>query len=200
MGFDEGVKRYQVIGLEQTNNLVKGAAKIEEEKEIVQRLMIENNIEFVIEIVEEGNGDEWFLELMVPKEDVDKVIAILDQQGGLGYVLDLDETLLVSKDTVKLVNDVDVPDNYEDYLRQCNDENVREEVDIRTERIMNAFKREEKIQCDTVKDEEIDSSEDAIESNNEFSDGINKPKKTIIDYLIYIIIAIIIIKILGAMS
>lgn len=199
MGFDEGVKRYQVIGLEQTNNLVKGATKIEEEKEIVQRLMIENNIEFVIEIVEEGNGDEWFLELMVPKEDVDKVIAILDQQGGLGYALDLDETLLVSKDAVKLVNDVDVVDNYEEYLNQ-NNENTSEEVDARTERIMNAFKREEKIQNDIVNNDNIDFSDSAIESDNEFSDGINKPKKTIIDYLIYIIIAIIIIKILGAMS
>ena len=29
---------------------------------------------------------------------------------------DLDETLLVSKDTVKLVNDVDAVDNYEEYF------------------------------------------------------------------------------------
>ena len=65
---------------------------------------------------------------------------------------------------------------------------------------MNAFKREEKIQNDIVNNDNIDFSDSAIESDNEFSDGINKPKKTIIDYLIYIIIAIIIIKILGAMS
>lgn len=40
-------KRYQVIELEVTYQLAKSVEKIEEERQIVQRLMQENNIEFV---------------------------------------------------------------------------------------------------------------------------------------------------------
>ena len=189
MGFDEGVKRYQVIGLEQTNNLVKGAAKIEEEKEIVQRLMIENNIEFVIEIVEEGNGDEWFLELMVPKEDVESVIAILDKQGGLGYTVDLEETLLVSGDDMQLVNECDTADNYQEYI------GVSTGVKQKEERIRKALQQENAIK--QVEEPVIDFSDGAVEQmDDEFTKGINKPKKTIVDYILYLAIIALLIKLM----
>ena len=185
-------KRYQVIELEVTYQLAKSVEKIEEERQIVQRLMQENNIEFVLELVEEGNGENWVLELMVPKEDVERVIAILDAQGGLGYTVDLEETLLVSDDNMELVNEYDTKDSYLEYIE------VSPEVKQKEERIRKALHQENAVK--QVEEPVIDFSDGAVENvDDEYTKGINKPKKTIIDYLIYIVVILIAVKFLMSM-
>lgn len=185
-------KRYQVIELEVTYQLAKSVEKIEEERQIVQRLMQENNIEFVLELVEEGNGENWVLELMVPKEDVERVIAILDAQGGLGYTVDLEETLLVSDDNMELVNEYDTKDSYQEYIE------VSPEVKQKEERLRKALHQENAVK--QVEEPVIDFSDGAVENvDDEYTKGINKPKKTIIDYLIYIVVILIAVKFLMSM-
>ena len=185
-------KRYQVIELEVTYQLAKSIEKIEEERQIVQRLMQENNIEFVLELVEEGNGENWVLELMVPKEDVERVIAILDAQGGLGYTVDFEETLLVSDDNMELVNEYDTKDSYQEYI------GVSPEVKQKEERIRKALHQENAVK--QVEEPVIDFSDGAVENvDDEYTKGINKPKKTIIDYLIYIVVILIAVKFLMSM-
>lgn len=185
-------KRYQVIELEVTYQLAKSVEKIEEERQIVQRLMQENNIEFVLELVEEGNGENWVLELMVPKEDVERVIAILDAQGGLGYTVDFEETLLVSDDNMELVNEYDTKDSYQEYIE------VSPEVKQKEERIRKALHQESAVK--QVEEPVIDFSDGAVENvDDEYTKGINKPKKTIIDYLIYIVVILIAVKFLMSM-
>ena len=180
-------KRYQVIELEVTYQLAKSVEKIEEERQIVQRLMQENNIEFVLELVEEGNGETWVLELMVPKEDAERVIAILDAQGGLGYTVDFEETLLVSDDNMELVNEYDTKDSYQEYI------GVSPEVKQKEERIRKALHQENAVK--QVEEPVIDFSDGAVENvDDEYTKGINKPKKTIIDYLIYIVVILIAVK------
>lgn len=183
------IKRYQVIELEATYQLAKSVEKIEEERQIVQRLMQENNIEFVLELVEEGNGESWVLELMVPKEDVESVIAILDKQGGLGYTVDLEETLLVSGDDMQLVNECDTADNYQEYI------GVSTGVKQKEERIRKALQQENAIK--QVEEPVIDFSDGAVEQmDDEFTKGINKPKKTIVDYILYLAIIALLIKLM----
>ena len=185
-------KRYQVIELEVTYQLAKSVEKIEEERQIVQRLMQENNIEFVLELVEEGNGETWVLELMVPKEDAERVIAILDAQGGLGYTVDFEETLLVSDDNMVLVNVYDTKDCYHEYI------GVSPEVKQKEERIRKALHQENAVK--QVEEPVIDFSDGAVENvDDEYTKGINKPKKTIIDYLIYIVVILIAVKFLMSM-
>lgn len=185
-------KRYQVIELEVTYQLAKSVEKIEEERQIVQRLMQENNIEFVLELVEEGNGENWVLELMVPKEDAERVIAILDAQGGLGYTVDFEETLLVSDDNMELVNEYDTNDSYQEYI------GVSPEVKQKEERIRKALHQENAVK--QVEEPVIDFSDGAVENvDDEYTKGINKPKKTIIDYLIYIVVILIAVKFLMSM-
>lgn len=185
-------KRYQVIELEVTYQLAKSVEKIEEERQVVQRLMQENNIEFVLELVEEGNGETWVLELMVPKEDAERVIAILDAQGGLGYTVDFEETLLVSDDNMELVNEYDTKDSYQEYI------GVSPEVKQKEERIRKALHQENAVK--QVEEPVIDFSDGAVENvDDEYTKGINKPKKTIIDYLIYIVVILIAVKFLMSM-
>lgn len=185
-------KRYQVIELEVTYQLAKSVEKIEEERQIVQRLMQENNIEFVLELVEEGNGETWVLELMVPKEDAERVIAILDAQGGLGYTVDFEETLLVSDDNMEFVNEYDTKDSYQEYI------GVSPEVKQKEERIRKALHQENAVK--QVEEPVIDFSDGAVENvDDEYTKGINKPKKTIIDYLIYIVVILIAVKFLMSM-
>ena len=91
---------YQKIELHSTENLVKDQERIEYEKETAQRLMMENQIPFSIEIEEADligsnyrkTGTAYVLNLIVRKEDAEKVIELLDREGGFGYFVDLDET------------------------------------------------------------------------------------------------------------
>ncbi len=91
---------YQKIELHSTYNLVKDQEKIEEERQAAQRLMMENQIQFAIEIdqkeIKSPTGRNtnvvYVLNLIVRKDDVDKVIELLDKEGNFGYYIDLDET------------------------------------------------------------------------------------------------------------
>lgn len=101
---------YQKIKLHSTHNLVKDQERIEYEKEVVQRLMMENQIQFAIEIEEVDTvgsyyiktGTAYVLNLIVRKDDVEKVIELLDREGGLGYFVDLDETYNLDAEKIKL--------------------------------------------------------------------------------------------------
>lgn len=129
---------------------------------------------------------------MVPKEDAERVIAILDAQGGLGYTVDFEETLLVSDDNMELVNEYDTNDSYQEYI------GVSPEVKQKEERIRKALHQENAVK--QVEEPVIDFSDGAVENvDDEYTKGINKPKKTIIDYLIYIVVILIAVKFLMSM-
>lgn len=129
---------------------------------------------------------------MVPKEDAERVIAILDAQGGLGYTVDFEETLLVSDDNMELVNEYDTKDSYQEYI------GVSPEVKQKEERIRKALHQENAVK--QVEEPVIDFSDGAVENvDDEYTKGINKPKKTIIDYLIYIVVILIAVKFLMSM-
>ncbi len=90
---------YQKIRLHSTSNLAKDQEIIDYEKDAVQRIMMEYQIKFSIEIEEMSNlssslkhtGTAYALNLIVRKDDLDKVIELLDKEGGFGYYIDLDE-------------------------------------------------------------------------------------------------------------
>lgn len=91
---------FQKIRLHTTTDLVKDQEIIDYEKDAVQRLMMENQIKFAIEIEEanvlssslKNTGTAYVLNLIVNKDDLEKVIELLDREGGFGYYIDLDET------------------------------------------------------------------------------------------------------------
>ncbi len=90
---------YQKIELHSTHNLVKDQERIEYERESAQRLMMENQIQFAMEIDQKEEKSPtgkstvmYVLNLIVRKDDVDKVIELLDKEGNFGYYVDLDET------------------------------------------------------------------------------------------------------------
>lgn len=88
---------YQKIELHSTYDLIKDSKKIMDETEATKRLMTENQIEFTIDIErrECGNilsGTLYILVLIVRKEDIQRVLQLLDSEGGFGYFVDLDKT------------------------------------------------------------------------------------------------------------
>ena len=97
---------YQKIELHSAQDLVKEQERIEYEKETVQRLMMENQIQFAMEIDQKEEKSPtgksivvYVLNLIVRKDDVDKVVELLDKEGNLGYYIDLDSTYDPTKDT-----------------------------------------------------------------------------------------------------
>ena len=97
---------YQKIELHSAQDLVKEQERIEYEKETVQRLMMENQIQFAMEIDQKEEKSPtgksivvYVLNLIVRKDDVDKVIELLDKEGNFGYYIDLDSTYDPTKDT-----------------------------------------------------------------------------------------------------
>ena len=90
---------FQKIILHTTSNLVKDQEIIDYEREAVQKIMMENHINFSIEIEEisvtsaslKNTGSAYSLNLIVGKYDLDKVIEVLDKDGGFGYYIDFDE-------------------------------------------------------------------------------------------------------------
>ena len=92
--------KYQKIELHSTDDLAKDYEIIEYEKETVEKLMIENQIEFAMEIerkkelpiISRKQNIVYVLMLIVKKDDLDKVIELLDKEGNFGYFVDLDST------------------------------------------------------------------------------------------------------------
>lgn len=102
---------YQKIELHSAQDLVKKQERIEYEKETVQRLMMENQIQFAMEIDQKEEKSPtgksivvYVLNLIVRKDDVDKVIELLDKEGNFGYYIDLDSTYDPTKDTEETEN------------------------------------------------------------------------------------------------
>lgn len=102
---------YQKIELHSAQDLVKEQERIEYEKETVQRLMMENQIQFAMEIDQKEEKSQtgksivvYVLNLIVRKDDVDKVVELLDKEGNLGYYIDLDSTYDPTKDTEETEN------------------------------------------------------------------------------------------------
>ena len=102
---------YQKIELHSAQDLVKEQERIEYEKETVQRLMMENQIQFAMEIDQKEEKSPtgksivvYVLNLIVRKDDVDKVVELLDKEGNFGYYIDLDSTYDPTKDTEETEN------------------------------------------------------------------------------------------------
>ena len=91
---------YQKIELHSTYDLVKEQEKIEHEREKAQKLMLDNQIQFAIEIDQKqvpsptgrNTNVVYVLNLIVRKDDVNKVIELLDKEGNFGYYVDLDSS------------------------------------------------------------------------------------------------------------
>ena len=92
--------KYQKIELHSTDDLAKDYEIIEYEKETVEKLMIENQIEFAMEIerkkelpiISRKQNIVYVLMLIVKKDDLDNVIDFLVKDGNFGYFVYLDST------------------------------------------------------------------------------------------------------------
>ena len=108
---------FQKITLHTTSNLAKDQEIIDYEKDAVQKIMMENHIKFSIEIEEmstissslKHTGSAYALNLIVAKYDLDKVIELLDKEGGFGYYIDLDEEYDPNEDVEEKETESDDP-------------------------------------------------------------------------------------------
>ncbi len=163
-------KDFQRFMIHSTYELGADQEIVENERKIVQDVMNENGIEYTIEITEDmtdAGNHYYILFLIVPKELGEKVMELLDNAGGLGYEVDFNETLVVGDNTSTII--------YED-------EKTGYEYNEPTQEELNSANEEVIVEEETV-----------IEN----TDGISKPKKTIVDYIIYLAIIALVIKLLS---
>ena len=163
-------KEFQRFMIHSTYELGADHELVENERKIVQDIMNENEIEYTLELSEDmidGGSHYYILFLIVPKEFAEKVMEILDNAGGLGYEVDFNETLVVGDNTSTIIYE-DEKTGYE------YNEPTQEELNSMNEDVV-------------IEDESI------FEDTN----GISKPKKTIVDYIIYLAIIALVIKLLS---
>lgn len=130
---------YRKITLHSTRELGKDYEIVEYEREAVQRIMLENQIQFVIEIEEvdiknfanKKAGTAYDLNLIVRKDDAEKVIELLDREGGFGYTVDLDETYNPDEESENIEEQEDVIKNSEKLkkVNEVEDSAFKEERD-----------------------------------------------------------------------
>lgn len=134
---------YQKIELHSTYNLVKEQERIEYEKETVQRLMMEHQIQFAMEIerkeelpiISRKQNLVYVLNLIVRKDDVDKVIELLDKEGNFGYYVDLDATYDPTKDTEETESQEEQDEIIEELNEEVEEEPIKsygEKVDYKS--------------------------------------------------------------------
>ncbi len=125
---------YQKIRLHSTSNLAKDQEIIDYEKDAVQRIMMEYQIKFSIEIEEMSNlssslkhtGTAYALNLIVRKDDLDKVIELLDKEGGFGYYIDLDEEYDPNEDSNEAEESfVDMPEELKEEPEEAEDDPIK---------------------------------------------------------------------------
>lgn len=94
---------YQRIVLESTFKLGNDYENFERERSIVDTILKETSIDYLM-LLEEIQGlnkkgrlmpHEFLLSVFVKMADVDKVIELFDQDGTLGYYVDLDEKIVL---------------------------------------------------------------------------------------------------------
>lgn len=133
---------YQKIELHSAQDLVKEQERIEYEKETVQRLMMENQIQFAMEIDQKEEKSPtgksivvYVLNLIVRKDDVDKVIELLDKEGNFGYYIDLDSTYDPTKDTEETENQEEQVEIIEELEKEVEDAPIKsygEKIDYKS--------------------------------------------------------------------
>lgn len=133
---------YQKIELHSAQDLVKEQERIEYEKETVQRLMMENQIQFAMEIDQKEEKSPtgksivvYVLNLIVRKDDVDKVIELLDKEGNFGYYIDLDSTYDPTKDTEETENQEKQVEIIEELEKEVEDDPIKsygEKIDYKS--------------------------------------------------------------------
>ncbi len=125
---------FQKIILHTTSNLAKDQEIIDYEKDAIQRIMMDNQIKFSIEIEEISNmsrslkhtGIAYSLNLIVGKYDLDKVIELLDKEGGFGYYIDLDEKYDPNESSEdEDVAFVDIPEELKEDEEEINEEPIK---------------------------------------------------------------------------
>ena len=125
---------YQKIRLHSTSNLAKDQEIIDYEKDAVQRIMMEYQIKFSIEIEEMSNlssslkhtGTAYALNLIVRKDDLDKVIELLDKEGGFGYYIDLDEEYDPNEESnEKEESFIDMPEELKEEPEEAEDDPIK---------------------------------------------------------------------------
>lgn len=125
---------YQKIRLHSTSNLAKDQEIIDYEKDAVQRIMMEYQIKFSIEIEEMSNlssslkhtGTAYALNLIVRKDDLDKVIELLDKEGGFGYYIDLDEEYDPNEDSNEAEESfIDMPEELKEEPEEAEDDPIK---------------------------------------------------------------------------
>lgn len=103
-------EKYQRIQIHSTDNLAQDHMLVNEEKKVVQSLMLENDIEYVVELNDEKvNGHaKYNLDLLVKKSDLGRVIKILDEYGGLGYEINLDEEIIINNEKINETSNANI--------------------------------------------------------------------------------------------
>lgn len=85
---------YHKIELHSTHNILKEYGTIDYEKNAVEKIMKNHNLDYALEFEERkynGKVVEYALNLIVRKQDLDYVIKLLDEAGGFGYYIDLEQ-------------------------------------------------------------------------------------------------------------
>lgn len=125
---------FQKIRLHSTSNLAKDQEIIDYEKDAVQRIMMDHQIKFSIEIEEvsvlssslKNTGSAYVLNLIVRKDDLDKVIELLDKEGGFGYYIDLDEEYDPNEDTKEDEETfIDMPEELKEEPEEVEDDPIK---------------------------------------------------------------------------
>lgn len=183
---------YQKIELHSTYDLVKEQEKIEYERQAAQKLMMENQIQFAIEIdqkeIKSPTGRNtnvvYVLNLIVRKDDVDKVIELLDKEGNFGYYIDLDETFDPMEDEEKTENQEEAFSEFPEELK----EEVGEEVNDDPIKMYGEYDNEE---------ENLDDYKIKVESKFKKIDYKSFPKFIMKTFLTIAYMIILILEIIG---
>lgn len=85
---------YHKIELHTTSDILKEHETIDYEKKAVEKIMKDHNLDYALEFEERtynGKVVEYALNLIIRKQDLDYVIKLLDEAGGFGYYVDLEQ-------------------------------------------------------------------------------------------------------------
>lgn len=159
--------RYQKFLIHATTNLSHDYSIVEEEKNIVKNLMETNAIDYALEISEEkGSKGDDFFFL--------ELIVSKDRAEDVVDLLDLNGGLGYQ---------VDLDETW--ILKDGKYEVVYEGENIYHTNVEHVIEKESKPSMDPIK-----------ELDDEHTKGINKPKKTIVDYILYLAIIALLIKLM----
>lgn len=131
---------YQKIELHSSYKLGKDYEIFEQEQKIVEKILSENGIDYTILLQEKHDMDEsgeympinFVLSVFVNVIDVERVIKLFDEDGTLGYYVDLDNQIEIdgplTEETIRAA-EVAKSEKMREYEEEINEELDSEEID-----------------------------------------------------------------------